>query len=196
MDFLPWLCFQSQIRSLLSIKTGHVTKYALPRTKGKQVFLVKADFTHLPVRSIDVYCSFDSWRQALLHQSSTEVLEKTIKEASESSKTHGILLCMERLAFFDDWRPQNRFQRNRKVYYTVVEHLFNPPIFDRALLSPGKFLDIIKNYFQIQTVTTVHERIILKKPSFESVKEMDSGKECQRHLKFLPENPKTEDLMI
>ncbi|MBU7044804.1 MAG: class I SAM-dependent methyltransferase [Theionarchaea archaeon] len=83
----------------------HLTEYALPRIKGEQVSLVQGDFAHLPIRSIDLYCSFDSWRQALLHQSSTELLEQVIREASESLKTHGILLCVERLAFFDDWQP-------------------------------------------------------------------------------------------
>jgi SAM-dependent methyltransferase len=174
----------------------HLREYALPRSKGKQVFMVQGDFAHLPVHAIDLYCSFDSWRQALLHQSSTELLKQVIREASESLKTHGILLCVERLAFFDDWQPQNRFQRNRKVYYSIVEHLFNPQIFDRALLSRGTFLDIIKNYFQILTVHTVYERAVLKEPFFESVKEMDPGEQCQRHLKFLTQNPKIEDPMI
>ena len=174
----------------------HLKEYALPRIKGKQIFLVQGNFTHLPVRSIDLYCSFDSWKLVLLRQSSTELLEQTIKEASESLKTHGILLCVERLAFFDDWQPQNRFQRNRKIYYDIIEHLFNQPIFKRALLSQEKFLSIIKNYFQILTVTTVYERIILKKAILERVKEMDPGEKCQKYLKYLTQNPEIEDPMI
>lgn len=174
----------------------HLTEYALPRIKGNQIFLVQGSFTHLPVRSIDLYCSFDSWRQALLPQSSTKLLEWTIREASESLKTHGILLCVERLAFFDDWQPQNQFQRNRKVYYDIIEHLYNSPIFKRVLLSRERFLGIIKKYFQILTVSTVYERVILKEATFEHVKKMDSEEKCQKYLKFLTQNPEIEDPMI
>ena len=174
----------------------HLSKYALPRIAGKHIFLVQADFSHLPVHSIDLYCSFDSWRHALLRQPSTEMLEKTLSDASACLKSDGILLCVERLAFFDDWQPQNRFQRNRKVYYTIVEHLFDPPTFEKILLSTEEFLCIIEEYFHIITLGKVYERVVLKDEFFDYVKKKNLKIKDQRHLEFLTRNPKVEDPML
>jgi len=174
----------------------HLTEYALPRIAGKQVVLVQADFLHLPLHSVDLYCSFDSWRHALLRQPSTEMLEKTISEASECLKSDGILLCVERLAFFDNWQSQNRFQRNRRVYYTIVEHLFDPPIFGKILLSVEGFFSIIEKYFQIITSEKVYERVVLKDAFFDYVKKENLRVEDQRHLEFLIKNPEIEDPML
>jgi SAM-dependent methyltransferase len=174
----------------------HLTEYALPRIAGKQAVLVQADFIHLPVHPIDLYCSFDSWRQALLHQSSTEKLEKTVKEAFKCLKPGGTLLCVERLAFFDNWQPQNQFQKNRKVYYTIVEHLFDPPIFKKIVLSIEEFLSIVGQHFEICTLEKVYERVILKDAFFDYVKKRNLRIEDQRHVEFLTENPKIEDPML
>lgn len=174
----------------------HLTEYALPQIAGKHILLVQADFVHLPLHSIDLYCSFDSWRHALLRQPSTEMLEKTILEASECLKLGGILLCVERLAFFDNWQSQNRFQRNRRVYYTIVEHLFDPPIFGKILLSVEGFFSMIEKYFQIITSERVYERVVLKDAFFDYMKKENLRVEDQKHLEFLIKNPEIEDPML
>lgn len=174
----------------------HLSEYALPRIAGKRILLVQADFAHLPLHSIDLYCSFGSWLQALLRQSSTEMLEKTVSEASTCLKSDGILLCVERLAYFDNWQPQNRFQRNRKVYYTIVEHLFDLPIFQKILLSTEEFLCIIEEYFHIITLEKVYERVVLKDEFFDSVRKKNLKIEDQRCLEFLTKNAKVEDPML
>ncbi|MBU7028896.1 MAG: class I SAM-dependent methyltransferase [Theionarchaea archaeon] len=139
---------------------NHLTKYACNRV-SKSILLVQADFLYLPLRSVDLYCSFASWQHALMHQTSTEKLEKAIEEAFKSLNPDGILLVVERLAFFDDWQPQNPFQKNQRVYYTVIENLFHPPIFKEALLSENEFLCMVEKHFQVLTAELVYDRDIL-----------------------------------
>ena len=64
------------------------------------------------------------------------------------------------------------------------------------IVSQGELLDIVENYFQILTVHTVYERVVLKESFFENVREMDSGEKCQKQLRFLAQNPEVEDVMI
>lgn len=174
----------------------HLAEYARPRTAGKEVSLVQADFLQLPVRSVDLYCSFGSWQHTLMHQPSVEKLERAINEASLCLKSDGILLLVERTAFFGGWQPQNPFQEHQRGYYTVVERLFDPSIFEKSLLSIQEFLQMIENYFQILIAEPVYDRGILTDAFFESVRKRKLTKEVEEYVEFLSVNREIEDPMI
>lgn len=174
----------------------HLTEYTRPQIAGKRILLLQADFLHLPVRSIDLYCSFGSWQHALMHQSSTEKLKKTISEAHACLKSDGTLLLAERMAFFDDWQPKNSLQEHQRMYYLVIENLFNPPIFGRSLLSNEEFFQMIEEGFQILATETVHDKGILSDAFFENVRKRELTREVENHVEFLAEHRETEDPMI
>lgn len=173
----------------------HLVKYALPHI-SEDILLVQADFTYLPIHSVDIYCSFGSWQNALMHQSSTEKLGSTIREAHKSLNSDGILLLVERMAFFDDWRPQNQFQEHQRVYYSVIERLFHPPIFKKALLSIKEFLCLVENYFSIITAEPVYDRDMLSDAFFSDIRKKELTIEDENHIKFLAENRESEDPML
>lgn len=173
----------------------HLVQYAHPRI-CENIILVQADFMCLPIHSVDLYCSFGSWQHALMHQSSLKNLEKTIKEAYKSLNSDGTLLLVERLAFFDDWQPKNQFQKHQRVYYSVIERVFQPPIFGKALVSPEEFLSLIELYFTIVTSEVVYDRDKLSDAFFTNIRKKNLTMEDERSIRYLAENRKAEEPMM